>query len=129
MLWLQQRFPTKDGLEATKTELKSQITDAEKALKDKIDATEKALSDKIDEHEERLDTGSRKMNDLDKRVAVVEEDCRAMPSRQTLQGSISELSQRMRGVEVRTEAIGEHLRTQNDYLHTLIERHLGGTGK
>lgn len=125
-LWLKDKFPTKEGLQSATEEMTTKLASAEQALSDKIAGTEKTLSDKIDEHEERLDVGSRKMVDLDKRTALIEEDCKAMPSRQNLQAELSSLSQRMRGVEVRAEAIGDHLRTQNEYLHTLIERGLGG---
>lgn len=114
-LWLQTKFPSKGDL-----------SQAKEALSADIAATEKRLGNKIDEHEQRLNDGSKKLAELDKRCALVEDDTRSMPSRQNLQIELSTLSQRIRGVEVWTETTSKSLDTLNSYLHTLIERGLGG---
>jgi len=124
LLWLRERFPTKDGLQAAMAELGNKLAATEKALADKLADTEATLSSKIDEHDDRLDTGSRKMAEIDRRIALVEQECEAMPSRQNLQVELSQLSQRVRGVEVWTESTSKQLETLNSYLHTLIERGL-----
>ena len=104
-IWLKTQFPTLADLKGT----------------------EQRITDRIEEHEERLDTGSRTMATLDKRTALVEEECRQAPSRQTLQGELSAISQRTRGVEVEVQAVGRELSTLNSYLHTLIERGITGS--
>lgn len=76
------------------------------ALKKTVDDLDK----RVDEHEVRLKS--------------VELECAQVPSRQSLQVELSNLSQRMRGVEVGCEAMGRQLNTTNDYLHTLVERGL-----
>jgi len=101
-LWLKTQFPTKQDLAAAETR----------------------LADKMDEHDDRLDTGSKTMANLDKRIALVEDECRQAPSRQNLQIELSTMAQRIRGVEVQAEAISSSLTTQNTYLHTLIENHM-----
>ncbi len=113
-LWLKTQFPTKAELEAVRVDVAA-----------KLAATEQRLTDKLDEHEERLDIGSKKMAELDKRTALVEEECKQAPSRNTLQSELSMMAQRIRGVEVQTQGINDQLVTQNTYLHTIIERSMG----
>ncbi|KQM23151.1 hypothetical protein ASE73_02690 [Sphingomonas sp. Leaf24] len=114
ILWLRSQFPTKGELEAVRVDVAT-----------KIAGSERRLTDKLEEHEARLEAGSRKMAELDKRTALVEEECKQVPSRNTLQSELSHLAQRIRGVEVQGQAANDQLSTQNTYLHTLIERGLG----
>jgi hypothetical protein len=70
----------------------------------------KDLESKVDDHAERL--------------KIVELECSQAPSRQNLQVELSNLAQRLRGVEVSSEAVNRQLGTTNTYLHTLVERGL-----
>lgn len=81
---------------------------------------------RIGEHEDRLNEGSKKLASLDKRVALVEDDCESSPSRQDLSQAIAVLAGRMSGVESSLKGQERALSTQNDYLHTLIEKGLKG---
>src|SRR5207244_3441837 len=76
-LWLKTQLPTKVDL----------------------DAVEKRLTTKIDSHDDRLDRGGEKLADLDKRVAVVEEECSGQPTKSDLNQGMSVLAGRMSGVE------------------------------
>lgn len=115
ILWLRSQFPTKVELEAVRADVAA-----------KLKETEARLTGKIDAHDERLDIGSKKMAELDKRASIVEEECRQAPSRNTLQTELSSINARVRGVEAYLEGTKRELGTLNDYLHTLIERGLGG---
>lgn len=104
-IWLKTQFPTRVDL----------------------DGVEKRLGAKIDDHDDRLDRGSKAMAELDKRTALVEDECKAVPSRQNLQTELSSIAQRTRGVEVEVAGMGRELGTLNSYLHTLIERGINGS--
>ncbi|UIJ46929.1 DUF2730 domain-containing protein [Sphingomonas cannabina] len=118
VLWLQSMFPTK-----------ANITDLQAALDAKLKGMEQRLSDKIDEHEERLDTGSKKMADLDKRLALEEDDRRQAPTRAEMAAHIADLQAGYARLEAKIDGFGRLLETQNEYLHTLIEQGLNGARK
>ena len=100
LLWLKTQLATKTELKASEAELKGRLND----------------------HADRFERGSTKFADHDKRLAIVEEECKGAPSRQTLQGELSELSQRIRGVEVGFEGVGRQLNTTNDYLKIIVDK-------
>jgi hypothetical protein len=102
ILWLKTQFPTKGELTAHEREVQ---TDLKK-------------------HTDRFEAGSRKFAEHDKRLALVEEECKSVPTRQSLQGELSQLSQRMRGVEVGFESVGRQLGTTNDYLKIIVDKGL-----
>ena len=86
------------------------------------------FSTKVDwnQHEVRLDEGSRKLADLDKRVALVEQDCEASPSKSDLNTGYATLAGRMSGVESSLRGLEKQLSTQNGYVHALLEKGLKG---
>jgi hypothetical protein len=98
-LWLKTQFPTKADLTATENRI---VAD-------------------IDAHKVRLDEGSRKMAEFDKRIALVEDDCKATPSRGDLNQGMSVLAGRMSGVESSVRGLEKMIGTANSYLHTLIQ--------
>lgn len=102
-LWLRTQFPSKQDL----------------------DGAEKRINAKIDAHEARLAEGSKKLADLDKRVALVEEECESQPSKNDLNQGIAVLAGRMSGVESSVKGLTTQIGTQHDYLRTLIEKGLG----
>lgn len=115
LLWLKSKFPTK--------------TDLAEA--------EKRISGRIDDHQARLDTGSDKIADLDRRVAVVEEDCDSQPTKNDLNqgqavlaGRVSGVETAVRGLERQVEgslrSVEKQVGTTNEYLQILIERGLAG---
>lgn len=99
-VWLKTQFPTKHELKTI----------------------EKELQERLDRHSKRFESGKDKFAEHDRRIAVVEEDCKRHPSRDTLQGSLSELSQRVRGVEVASEAMERQLNTANRYLEMIVDK-------
>ena len=101
-IWLKTQFPTK-------AELKQ---------------LEKELEQRLDGHADRFERGSTKLADHDKRLALVEEDCKSIPSRQTLQEALSQLSQRVRGIEVGFDGVSRQLGTTNDYLKIIVDKGL-----
>lgn len=103
-LWLRTMFPTKADL---------------KSVEDSVLA-------KIDAHEKRLQDGSTKLANLDKRVALVEEECEGQPSRHDLNQAMAVLAGRMSGVESSVNGLGKQLATQHDYVRTLLEKGLKG---
>lgn len=60
------------------------------------------------------------------RIKRLEELCSAAPTRVELQEDIAELGERMSGIEGEMKGVSAQLGTTNTYLHTLIERGLGG---
>lgn len=104
ILWLKSQFPTKIELKNAET----------------------AILAKIETHERRLAEGSGKLADLDKRVALVEDDCDSSPSKQDLNQLYAALAGRTSGVETALRGLEKALNTQNDYVHTLIERAIKG---
>lgn len=107
LLWLRTQFPTKKDL-----------TDAEARISGRIDA-----------HQARLDTGSDKIADLDKRVAVVEEECNSQPTKNDLNQSQAVLAGRMSGVESAVRGLEKLVGTGNEYLQLLIEQGLRSGGQ
>lgn len=101
-LWLKTQFPTKADLIATEARI---VAD-------------------IDEHKARLDDGSKKMADFDKRIALVEDDCEASPSRGELLQQNAALAGRMSAVESSLRGQERQFTTMNGYLHTIIEKGL-----
>jgi hypothetical protein len=106
-LWLRTMFPTKVDLVAM----------------------EKRIEAKIDAHEERLREGSRKLADLDKRMAVVEEECDSQPTKNDLNSGLAKLSGRMSGVESGLRGVERLMNTHHDYLRAVVERGLNGGGQ
>lgn len=102
LLWLKTQFSTKADLAATEARIVAVV----------------------EEHKTRLDDGSRRMADFDKRIALVEDDCEASPSRSELMQQNTVLSGRMSGVETSLRGQERELSTLNTYLHTLIEKGL-----
>lgn len=102
-LWLRTQFPTKTDLAAMEERIRADI----------------------EEHERRLDDGSKKMADYDKRIALVEDDCESSPSKADLSQANASLAGRMSGVESSLRGQERQLSTLNTYLHTLIEKGLG----
>jgi hypothetical protein len=80
----------------------------------------------FDTIQQRLAEGSRKLSDLDKRVALVEDDCESSPSKQDLSNLYAALAGRTSGVETALRGLEKALNTQNDYVHTLIEKAIKG---
>jgi hypothetical protein len=64
--------------------------------------------------------------DHETRLQLLEEFTEAAPTRQDLQDELSKLGARMTGVESGMKGIGKQLDTTNNYLHTLIEKSIGG---
>ncbi|MEA3017341.1 MAG: hypothetical protein QOI38_2063 [Sphingomonadales bacterium] len=77
--------------------------------------------------EARLAEGSRKLADLDKRVAIVEQDCDSNPSKSDLNQGMSVLAGRMSGVESAVRGVEKQVGTTLDLLHTVIQHGLTGT--
>lgn len=65
----------------------------------------------------------------DQRIAHVEGAMEQAPTRQELQDDIGELASRMTGVETGLQGIDARLKTQNDYLHLLVEKGLRTGGQ
>jgi len=101
-LWLKTQLPTKTDL----------------------GEVEKRLTSKIDAHDERLDRGGEKIADIDKRLAVVEEDCESQPGKAELNQGITVLAGRMSGVESGLRGVEKALSTQNSYVMALVEQGL-----
>jgi hypothetical protein len=80
----------------------------------------------FDAIQERLADGSRKLAALDKRLALVEDDCDSSPSKQDLNQNYAVLAGRMSGVESSLKGLEKALSTQNDYVHALIQKGLSG---
>jgi len=99
-LWLKTQL-------ATKAELKSLEADTDKQFR---------------ENAGRFERGSKKFSEHDKRLAIVERDCEEVPTRQTLQTELSQVAQRLRGVETGHQAIERQLGTANDYLKIIVDK-------
>lgn len=91
-----------------------------------IQNMEGRILERIESHDGRLNDGSKKLADLDKRVALVEGDCESSPSRHDLNQAIAVLAGRMSAVESSSRGLEREIRTQNDYVHTLIEKGMRG---
>jgi hypothetical protein len=65
------------------------------------------------------------MADFDKRIALVEQECDATPTKGEVNQSIATLAGRMSGVESSLRGVERILATQHDYLRTLVDRGLG----
>lgn len=109
ILWLKSQFVLKAELETQKQ---------------RIDKA--ATLTQWQQHEERLDEGSRKLADLDKRVSLVEQDCESSPSKSDLNHGYATLAGRMSGVESSLRGLEKQLSTQNDYVHALLQKGLQG---
>jgi hypothetical protein len=92
------------------------------ATKAELKTVEGELEARINDHSGRFERGSTKFADHDKRIALVEEECKSVPSRQDLQFNLSEVSQRLRGVEVGNDFIKRELSTANDYLKIIVDK-------
>jgi hypothetical protein len=103
ILWLKTQFPTKKDLQDVETKILREI----------------------EGHDERLGAGSAKMADFDKRIALVEQECDATPTKGEVNQSIATLAGRMSGVESSLRGVERILATQHDYLRTLVDRGLG----
>jgi Protein of unknown function (DUF2730) len=60
------------------------------------------------------------------RLQLLEDHSEASPTRQELHDEVAKLAGRMTGVESGMKGIGKQLDTTNNYLHTLIEKSIGG---
>lgn len=105
-LWLRTQFVTKQDLDTAKDQ----------------------ILEEIEKHETRLNAGSEKMADFDKRIALVEDDCESAPTKGDLNQGMSVLAGRMTGVETGLRGVEKMLGTANDYLHTIIQHGLSGGG-
>lgn len=105
-IWLKTQFPTK--------------ADLDKAVAD--------ITDRIDAHDERLETGSKKLADLDKRVAIVEEDCDSQPTKNDLNQGLSIVAGRISGMEAALKGLDRRFDTQDHYLRVVIEKGLAPPG-
>jgi chromosome segregation ATPase len=103
-LWLKTQFPTSADLKGVETRIGA----------------------KIDAHDLRLGEGSRKLAELDKRIALVEDDCESSPSKQDLNQNYAVLAGRISGVESSLRALEKALSTLNNYVHVLFQKGLGG---
>lgn len=103
MLWLKSRFVTKDELAGTSAKVDARIKDVEC----------------------RADTLDDLVAAQDKRLSLLEEHINTSPSRQEIQSEISRLAERVSGMDASVKGIGQQLATQNQYLHTIIDRGLG----
>lgn len=101
-IWLKTQFPTKSEL---------------KSIEQRLEAIEAANRD-------RFERGSRKFADHDKRIAIIEEDCKEAPTRNDLNQAITTLAGRMSGVESSVRGMEKTMSTQHDYLRTVIEKAL-----
>ena len=115
ILWLRSQFATKAELEAVKADLPARMT-----------ALGKEVDNRLNAHAERFERGSAKFADHDKRIALVEADCKEVPTRQNLQAELSQISQRLRGVETGFEGMERQLNTTNDYLKIIVDKGFKG---
>lgn len=65
-------------------------------------------------------------SDHETRLQLLEEHADAAPTRQDLQDELSKLGARMSGVESAMKGVDKQMSTANNYLHTLIEKSIGG---
>lgn len=77
----------------------------------------------------RVDTIEGRLADYDRRVSLVENDCKAEPSKYDLNQAITVIAGRLSAVESSLRGLEQVTRTQNDYLHTLIDKGLAGGGR
>lgn len=106
VLWLKSQFPTRAELEALGKKLEGEIDSAAGDTRD------------------RFERGSRKFAEHDSRLALVENDCKASPTKGDLNQGMTVLAGRMSGVESGLKGVEKQLSTQHDYLRTLLERGL-----
>lgn len=70
----------------------------------------------------------RTVDDHTTRLRVLEEHLEASPTRQELQEDISELGERMSGVEAGLRGMTGELRSTNQLIHTLIDKAIPPAG-
>lgn len=75
---------------------------------------------------DRLDKTSA---DHETRLQLLEEAVEQSPTKQELHEEISGLKTNMAAAMAKIDAIGDQLKTTNDYLHTLIDRAMGAGGR
>lgn len=101
-LWLKSQFPTRADFDA---------------LKAKIDLDISSISQKNGEIE-----SARKLDS--QRIDRLEQDAEGSPTRIELMKMMGEMSSRLARFEGSAEMLSRQLATQNDYLHTLVEKGL-----
>jgi hypothetical protein len=102
LLWLRSQFPTKVDLKAA----------------------EEGILARIDAHQGRLDQGSEKIAGLDKRLAVIEDDCESAPSKADLNQGLSVVAGRVSGLEASVRGVEKQVGTGNRLLELLLEQGL-----
>lgn len=107
VLWLKSLFPTRAELSALETKLEGDIDSAANDTRD------------------RFERGSRKFAEHDRRLALVEEDCKQSPTKNELNQGMAVLAGRMSGVESAVKGVERQISTQHDYLRTMLERGSG----
>lgn len=101
-LWLKSQFPTRVDFDA---------------LKAKIDTDIAAIR----EHNKNIESAQK----LDsQRIERLEHDAEGSPTRIELMKMMGEMSSRLARFEGTAEMLSRQLATQNDYLHTLVEKGL-----
>lgn len=101
-VWLKSQFPTRGEVSA---------------IEDRVTGDFDALQHRIGKIESRMIA-------VDQRVQHLAQDADETPTRIELLREMGSVSQRLSGVEATVEAVDKRLSTQNDYLHTLIQKGL-----
>ena len=111
VLWLKSQFPTRAELTALGTKIDTET----KVLEERIESEVGSVRD-------RFERGSHKFAEHDRRLALVEDDCKKSPTKNELNQGMAVLAGRMSGVESSLKGVEKQLGTQHDYLRTLLER-------
>lgn len=80
-----------------------------------------AIEDVEDIEDQLRDLRERKVK-TESRLDTIERDLQSAPTRADLQNIISNLSERIGGLEAQNRGFERQLKTQNDYLQVLVER-------
>lgn len=100
--WLKLQFPTKADLEKLRGEV---AKDVEEMRIHTISISDREIA-------------------LKARVDSMEKDADRAPSKLDLSKDIGKVAERVGGLEAAIEALAGQLSTHNQYLHTLLEKHL-----
>lgn len=107
IVWLRSQFVLKSELETERQRINAAAAKAD-----------------LEGHDRRIGAAEIGLLEHGARLRAVEQECERAPTRNGLQVELSNLGQRMRGLEVGVEAMTRQASTTNDYLHTLIQKDL-----
>lgn len=76
----------------------------------------------LKEIEGRLGGIATGMAEFDRRISLVEEDCKSSPSRNDLNQGLAVVAGRISGVEASVHGLERTVTTQHDYIRTVVEK-------